>query len=113
MEDRAGSKRKRGSKGKALLIQIWCLTLKFSDEVVKSKRIKDEEEERTEEYEESPKGKEKETETKEDASSFRIHPERVRTIQATKYPQATGVMYWMSRDQRALDNWALLYAQGT
>jgi deoxyribodipyrimidine photo-lyase len=25
--------------------------------------------------------------------------------------KATGVVYWMSRDQRANDNWALLYAQ--
>lgn len=36
---------------------------------------------------------------------------RVRVIRAAKSPVSGPVVYWMSRDQRAEDNWALLYAQ--
>ena len=40
----------------------------------------------------------------------RVNPGRVRTLTAS--PGTSGpVMYWMSRDQRAEDNWALLHAQ--
>ena len=35
---------------------------------------------------------------------------RVRTIRAAS-PMPGPVIYWMSRDQRAEDNWALLFAQ--
>jgi deoxyribodipyrimidine photo-lyase len=41
-----------------------------------------------------------------------MHPERLRTLK----PGKTGpgpVIYWMSRDQRSRDNWALWYAQQT
>jgi deoxyribodipyrimidine photo-lyase len=41
-----------------------------------------------------------------------MHPERLRTLK----PGKTGsgpVVYWMSRDQRCRDNWALWYAQQT
>jgi deoxyribodipyrimidine photo-lyase len=39
-----------------------------------------------------------------------MRPERVRLL-ADKQQRAGPVVYWMSRDQRADDNWALLYAQ--
>jgi len=39
-----------------------------------------------------------------------VNPQRVRAL--TKESQAKGpVIYWMSRDQRVNDNWALLYAR--
>lgn len=39
-----------------------------------------------------------------------VNPQRVRTLK--KESQTKGpVIYWMSRDQRVSDNWALLYAQ--
>jgi deoxyribodipyrimidine photo-lyase len=38
-----------------------------------------------------------------------VHPARIRPL--SDHPQRPGpVVYWMSRDQRALDNWALLAA---
>ncbi len=39
-----------------------------------------------------------------------VNPRRVRQIRAGDL-QAGPVAYWMSRDQRVADNWALLYAQ--
>lgn len=39
-----------------------------------------------------------------------MHPERVRLIK-NGLPGKGPVIYWMSRDQRTRDNWALLYAQ--
>ena len=39
-----------------------------------------------------------------------VNPKRVRAL--TKESQTNGpVIYWMSRDQRVGDNWALLYAR--
>ncbi|MFA6540858.1 MAG: deoxyribodipyrimidine photo-lyase [Bacteroidota bacterium] len=39
-----------------------------------------------------------------------IHPGRIRTLQEN--PDSSGpIVYWMSRDQRVDDNWALLFAQ--
>ncbi|MCA9390605.1 deoxyribodipyrimidine photo-lyase, partial [candidate division WWE3 bacterium] len=41
-----------------------------------------------------------------------IHSLRSRTINKVPSPSNTStVVYWMSRDQRILDNWALLFAQ--
>ena len=40
-----------------------------------------------------------------------MNPKRVRLIRAAKSMLSGPVVYWMSRDQRADDNWALLYAQ--
>ncbi|MBM4167596.1 MAG: deoxyribodipyrimidine photo-lyase [Ignavibacteria bacterium] len=40
-----------------------------------------------------------------------IDQSRIRTIRQGE-PKAGPVIYWMSRDQRAHDNWALLHAQG-
>ncbi len=40
-----------------------------------------------------------------------VNPKRVRIL-ATGYEKDGPVIYWMSRDQRVNDNWALLYAQG-
>ena len=40
-----------------------------------------------------------------------MNPKRVRVIRATKSTLSGPVVYWMSRDQRAEDNWALLHAQ--
>ncbi len=41
-----------------------------------------------------------------------MHPDRVRFLK--KGPLGDGpVIYWMSRDQRCRDNWALWYAQAT
>jgi deoxyribodipyrimidine photo-lyase len=39
-----------------------------------------------------------------------MHPERVRLLKQGT-PGKGPVIYWMSRDQRTRDNWALLYAQ--
>jgi deoxyribodipyrimidine photo-lyase len=39
-----------------------------------------------------------------------VHPERIRILKSG--PETVGpVLYWMSRDQRCEDNWALLYGQ--
>lgn len=42
-----------------------------------------------------------------------VRPERVRTLSAIKKltPSEGGIVYWMSRDQRVQDNWALLHAR--
>jgi len=43
-----------------------------------------------------------------------IDQRRIRIIQSSETPSQNGpVVYWMSRDQRAEDNWALYYAQQT
>lgn len=39
--------------------------------------------------------------------------ERVRVLQKGKIKEGGLIIYWMSRDQRSKDNWALLYAQGS
>lgn len=39
-----------------------------------------------------------------------VRPERVRKLNTAKEGKGGPVVYWMSRDQRAEDNWALLYA---
>jgi len=39
-----------------------------------------------------------------------IHPQRIRPLNSVPV-QSGAVIYWMSRDQRLEDNWALLYAQ--
>jgi deoxyribodipyrimidine photo-lyase len=39
-----------------------------------------------------------------------MHPQRVRTLKQSKVRKGP-ICYWMSRDQRTRDNWALLYAQ--
>eukprot|EP00884_Botryococcus_braunii_P017486 jgi/Botrbrau1/4420/Bobra.0348s0010.1 len=39
----------------------------------------------------------------------KVHPNRVRSLNANKIKDGP-VIYWMSRDQRVNDNWALLYA---
>ncbi|MDM7935419.1 MAG: deoxyribodipyrimidine photo-lyase [Methanothrix sp.] len=39
-----------------------------------------------------------------------VSPERVRVLREGRY-RGGPVVYWMSRDQRAEDNWALLFAQ--
>ncbi|MFP4365885.1 MAG: deoxyribodipyrimidine photo-lyase [Bacteroidales bacterium] len=41
--------------------------------------------------------------------SFEVNPKRVQLLNDKKYNGGT-VVYWMSRDQRVNDNWALLYA---
>ena len=42
-----------------------------------------------------------------------VNPKRVRTVTGTQQPKPDGdcVIYWMSRDQRADDNWAMLHAR--
>ncbi len=40
----------------------------------------------------------------------RLLPQRHRPLNHHTY-QSGPVVYWLSRDQRARDNWALLYAQ--
>lgn len=44
------------------------------------------------------------------AKTSRVDARRVREVKEGS-PSAGPVVYWMSRDQRAKDNWALLYAQ--
>ena len=39
-----------------------------------------------------------------------MNPKRVRALKAGN-PKKGPVVYWMSRDQRTQDNWALLFAQ--
>ncbi|TRY68590.1 hypothetical protein TCAL_13499 [Tigriopus californicus] len=53
-----------------------------------------------------------------DVSQFDFNAQRVRWLQggppdtpATPRPTPGAVVYWMSRDQRVQDNWALLYGQ--
>ena len=42
-----------------------------------------------------------------------VKPERIRLLSSVKTvkPSPGGVVYWMSRDQRVQDNWALLHAR--
>jgi deoxyribodipyrimidine photo-lyase len=42
-----------------------------------------------------------------------VKPERIRLLSSVKSvkPSQGGVVYWMSRDQRVQDNWALLHAR--
>ncbi|MBP9686580.1 MAG: deoxyribodipyrimidine photo-lyase [Candidatus Doudnabacteria bacterium] len=43
-----------------------------------------------------------------------VRTERIRVLQSAKHDAASGpVVYWMCRDQRAQDNWALTYAAQT
>ncbi|XP_048746495.2 deoxyribodipyrimidine photo-lyase-like [Ostrea edulis] len=46
-------------------------------------------------------------------AEFKFNKKRVRILSKAKdFPDGTnGVVYWMSRDQRIQDNWAMLYAQ--
>ncbi|XP_060565300.1 deoxyribodipyrimidine photo-lyase-like [Ruditapes philippinarum] len=46
-------------------------------------------------------------------AEFKFNKKRVRVLSKTQdFPdESNGVVYWMSRDQRVHDNWALLYAQ--
>lgn len=44
------------------------------------------------------------------ASSVPVHPKRVQALKKAASPTAGPVIYWMSREQRVEDNWALLYA---
>ncbi|XP_059175004.1 deoxyribodipyrimidine photo-lyase-like [Physella acuta] len=48
-----------------------------------------------------------------DVSKFKFNKKRVRVLsKAEECPDGyNGILYWMSRDQRVQDNWALLYAQ--
>ena len=48
------------------------------------------------------------------ATETKVNPTRVRTLSAAKSikpANSGGVVYWMSRDQRVQDNWALLHAR--
>lgn len=49
----------------------------------------------------------------ESINEFRFNKKRVRVLsEASEFPDySKGILYWMSRDQRVQDNWALLYAQ--
>ena len=40
-----------------------------------------------------------------------MNPKRIRTLKSGKSGDGP-VAYWMSRDQRVEDNWALLFCQG-
>ena len=40
-----------------------------------------------------------------------VHPDRTRSLNDCSAISSGPVLYWMQRDQRAHDNWALLYAQ--
>ncbi|XP_076331892.1 deoxyribodipyrimidine photo-lyase-like [Tachypleus tridentatus] len=46
-------------------------------------------------------------------SEFKFSEKRIRLISSSKdiSKSCKGIVYWMSRDQRVQDNWALLYAQ--
>lgn len=49
----------------------------------------------------------------ESVGKFKFNKKRVRVLsKAEEFPDDSGgVIYWMSRDQRVQDNWAMLYAQ--
>ena len=54
--------------------------------------------------------------TSEEVSTFKleqvVNPTRILTLHTPSSPSTKGpVIYWMSREQRTRDNWALLYAQ--
>ncbi|XP_048019119.1 CPD photolyase [Megalobrama amblycephala] len=53
------------------------------------------------------------TELRKDAQGCEFNKKRLRYLSSTqKIKQGSdGVLYWMSRDQRVQDNWALIYAQ--
>lgn len=57
--------------------------------------------------------KKKRIELYESVNAFRFNKKRVRVLTiAREFPEdAKGILYWMSREQRVQDNWALLYAQ--
>ena len=40
-----------------------------------------------------------------------VNPKRVRTLKEVDVERTGPVVYWMQRDQRSQDNWALLFAQ--
>ncbi|CAG0888695.1 unnamed protein product [Darwinula stevensoni] len=40
-----------------------------------------------------------------------FNEKRIRTLSCGKGDHGKGIIYWMSRDQRVMDNWALLYGQ--
>jgi len=45
---------------------------------------------------------------------MKINPKRIRDLTgqgAVNYPAGGAAAYWMSRDQRVSDNWALVYAR--
>jgi deoxyribodipyrimidine photo-lyase len=42
-----------------------------------------------------------------------VHPDRTRNLNDCSAVSSGAVVYWMQRDQRAEENWALLYAQAT
>lgn len=44
------------------------------------------------------------------AAALAVNPKRVRALKPGAPVGAGPVIYWMSRDQRVADNWALLYA---
>lgn len=43
--------------------------------------------------------------------NFSVNPKRVRTLKCVESERTGPVVYWMQRDQRSQDNWALLFAQ--
>ena len=40
-----------------------------------------------------------------------LNPHRIRVLKQAKYNRNTKVLYWMQRDKRVQDNWALIFAQ--
>nr|XP_053640465.1 deoxyribodipyrimidine photo-lyase-like [Cherax quadricarinatus] len=45
-------------------------------------------------------------------TNFKFNKKRVQMMsKADEVPDCDGVLYWMSRDQRIQDNWAMLFAQ--
>jgi hypothetical protein len=49
--------------------------------------------------------------TKHKTTPTPIRPERIHPLNLRAAAAAGPVLYWMSRDQRATDNWALVHAQ--
>lgn len=51
-------------------------------------------------------------EVAENVMDFEFNKKRVKMIsKAEEVPDCDGIVYWMSRDQRVQDNWAMLFAQ--
>lgn len=58
---------------------------------------------------ESPEGEGSRGGSSKKAGSAMVNPKRIRSLKEGK-PGTGPVLYWMSRDQRVADNWALLHA---
>ncbi len=48
---------------------------------------------------------------KKEPGSITLNKKRIRILKSEEPSKHTGIVYWMWRDMRVQDNWALIYAQ--